>query len=76
MNFRFPVAIGIISVNVVVFCFLAWQLQSVMMDNSIAVLGILKAGANLNPFTLGGEPWRIVPSFWHAASCSEHVWVV
>jgi membrane associated rhomboid family serine protease/antitoxin component YwqK of YwqJK toxin-antitoxin module len=64
MGFRFPVTIAIISVNVIVFGILAWQLQSIMMDNSLAVLTILKAGANLNPFTLGGQPWRIITSMF------------
>ena len=28
------------------------------------MLAILYAGANLNPFTLGGEPWRIITSMF------------
>jgi membrane associated rhomboid family serine protease/antitoxin component YwqK of YwqJK toxin-antitoxin module len=64
MNFRHPVTIGIISLNVVAFGILAWQLQSIMMNGSAAAVGILRAGANLNPLTLGGEPWRLVTSMF------------
>lgn len=35
-----------------------------MMDTSADVLAILNAGANLNPLTLGGEPWRILSAMF------------
>ena len=35
-----------------------------MMDSSADALAILHAGANLNPFTLGGEPWRMITSMF------------
>lgn len=50
----------LIGLNVVVFAWLALQQQSLMMDTSADVLAIIRAGANLNPLTLGGQPWRIV----------------
>src|SRR5688572_3719214 len=54
----------LIAINLVVFAWLALQQQSLMMDSNLDVLAILHAGANLNPFTLGGQPWRIVTSMF------------
>lgn len=54
----------LIALNVIVFAWLAIQQTSVMMNSSADVLAILHAGANLNPFTLGGEPWRIITSMF------------
>lgn len=34
------------------------------MDRNIDVLAIIQAGANLNPFTLGGESWRMISSMF------------
>ena len=64
MNQRAPVTIGIIAVNVIVFAILAWQLKSLMMNTHVDSIAILHAGANLNPLTLGGEPWRIITSMF------------
>jgi membrane associated rhomboid family serine protease/antitoxin component YwqK of YwqJK toxin-antitoxin module len=50
--------------NTLFFCWLAWQQQNLLLDNPEDVLAVLRAGANLNPFTLGGEPWRIVTSMF------------
>ena len=55
---------ALLGLNVLVFAWLAIQQQSLMMDQSVDVLAILHAGANLNPFTLGGEPWRILTSMF------------
>ena len=54
----------LIGINVVVFAWLAFQQQSLTMNTSADVLAILEAGANLNPYTLGGEPWRIITSMF------------
>ena len=54
----------LIGINVIVFAWLAFQQQSLMMNTSGDVLAILEAGANLNPYTLGGEPWRIITSMF------------
>jgi membrane associated rhomboid family serine protease/antitoxin component YwqK of YwqJK toxin-antitoxin module len=54
----------LLGLNVLVFAWLAIQQQSLMMNRSVDVLAILHAGANLNPFTLGGEPWRILTSMF------------
>src|SRR5688572_27654621 len=54
----------LIAINLVVFAWLALQQQSLMMDSNLDVLAILHAGANLNPFTLGGQPWRIITSMF------------
>lgn len=60
MNFRYTVTISLISLNVLAFAVLAWQQQSMMMNTTADVQAILQAGANLNPFTLGGQWWRIL----------------
>src|SRR6188768_4500154 len=54
----------LVGVNVIVFAWLAIQQQSLMMNKNVDVLAILSAGANLNPLTLGGEPWRIFTSMF------------
>jgi membrane associated rhomboid family serine protease/antitoxin component YwqK of YwqJK toxin-antitoxin module len=54
----------LIGINVLAFGWLAFQQQSLMMNSSPDVLAILNAGANLNPFTLGGQPWRIITSMF------------
>jgi rhomboid protease GluP len=60
-----PIATYIlIGINVLVFAWLAFQQQSLMMNNTADVLAILNAGANHNPFTLGGQPWRMITSMF------------
>jgi membrane associated rhomboid family serine protease/antitoxin component YwqK of YwqJK toxin-antitoxin module len=54
----------LIGINLIAFGWLALQQQSLMMDSNFDVLAILDAGANLNPFTLGGQPWRIITSMF------------
>lgn len=54
----------LIGLNVAVFAWLAIQQKSIMMDTSADVLAIINAGANLNPLTLGGQPWRIVTAMF------------
>jgi membrane associated rhomboid family serine protease len=61
---KLPVTFSLIALNVAVFAYLAWQQKSFLMDTNLDVLAILRAGANLNPYTLGGEPWRIVTSMF------------
>ncbi len=51
-------------INTVVFSWLAIQQQSLMMDRGIDVIAILHAGGNFNPFTLNGEPWRLITSMF------------
>lgn len=55
---------ALLGLNLFVFVWLAIQQQSLMMKSGLDVLAILHAGANLNPFTLGGEPWRIITSMF------------
>jgi len=64
MNLRHPAALGLIGINVFVFAILAWQLTSLLMNDNASSIAILHAGANLNPLTLGGEPWRIITSMF------------
>lgn len=54
----------LIAINIMVYAWLALQQQSVMMDSNADALAILHTGANLNPLTLGGEPWRMVTSMF------------
>lgn len=64
MRINYGFTIVLISLNVIVFGWLAIQQGSVMMNSGADVLAILHAGANLNPFTVGGEPWRIISSMF------------
>jgi membrane associated rhomboid family serine protease len=57
---RYPVTIGLIILNTLAFAFLAWQQKSLTMSTPEDVIAILNSGANLNVFTLDGQPWRIV----------------
>jgi membrane associated rhomboid family serine protease len=62
---RYPVStFALIVVNLIIFGWLAIRLQNLTMGRNVDVLTILHAGANLNPFTLGGEPWRIITSMF------------
>ena len=54
----------LIGINVVVFAWLAFQQQDLMMSGNADVLAIIRAGANLNPLTLGGQPWRVISSMF------------
>ena len=54
----------LMAINILVFGALAFQQQSLMMDSNLDVLAIIRAGANLNPLTLGGQPWRIITSMF------------
>ena len=64
MNKNFLSTLILLGLNLIVFAWLAIQQQSLMMSSSLDVLGILHAGANFNPFTLGSEPWRIIASMF------------
>lgn len=54
----------LIGANVLVFAWLAFRQQSIMMNSQADVLAILWAGADFNPLTLNGEPWRLVTSMF------------
>ena len=54
----------LLAINVIAFGWLALQQQSLMMNSNVDMLAILHAGANLNPFTLGGQPWRMITSMF------------
>ncbi len=54
----------LIGLNVLVYAWLAVKQQSLMMDTNADALAILHTGANLNPLTLGGEPWRMITSMF------------
>lgn len=63
----------LLALNVLVFIVLALNLQSLEMNTQRDALAILHLGSNVNPLTLGGQPWRIVTSMflhfgiWHLA---------
>jgi membrane associated rhomboid family serine protease/antitoxin component YwqK of YwqJK toxin-antitoxin module len=59
-NINYPVTLALIGINTLVFIVLAVELKSLSMESALAVISILKAGGNLNPLTLGGEPWRVI----------------
>ena len=54
----------LIGINLLVYAWLALQQQSLMMTTNADALAILHSGANLNPLTLGGEPWRMITSMF------------
>lgn len=54
----------LIGVNILTFGWLAFQQKSLMMDSNTDVLAIIQAGANLNPLTIGGQPWRLITSMF------------
>jgi len=64
---------ALLAANILVFLALAFQLQSVSMNTSLDAMTILHWGSNVNPLTLGGQPWRIFTSMflhfgiWHLA---------
>lgn len=64
---------ALIAINLTVFLALALHLRSLTMDTPRDQLAILHWGANVNPLTLGGQPWRIFTSMflhfgiWHLA---------
>ncbi len=55
---------GLLILNVLIFGWLAFQEQSPWLDRNTDVLAILRFGSNMNPMTLGGEPWRIIVSMF------------
>jgi membrane associated rhomboid family serine protease/antitoxin component YwqK of YwqJK toxin-antitoxin module len=55
---------GILIANVLVFLVLAVQLKSLSMDTPSDVMTILHWGSNVNPLTLGGQPWRMFTSMF------------
>ena len=59
-----PIATYVLmAINVVAYAILAIYQQSPILD-PVDIVTILNAGANFNPFTLGGEPWRLVASMF------------
>jgi membrane associated rhomboid family serine protease len=54
----------LIGINLIVYGILAFQQQNFLMDSNVDSLAILHAGANLNPLTLGGQPWRMITSMF------------
>jgi len=54
----------LIGINILAYGWLAFQQGNLMLDGGLDRLAILHAGANFNPFTLGGEPWRIITSMF------------
>lgn len=64
---RFPVTVGLIVINILIFLWLAWVQQTLAFSDPEDFLALLLTGANFNPLTLGGQPWRILSSmFLHA----------
>ncbi|MEO5979110.1 MAG: rhomboid family intramembrane serine protease [Chryseolinea sp.] len=54
----------LLGINFLVFALLSLQQQSLMFNTNADVLAILDAGGNLNPMTMGGQPWRIITSMF------------
>jgi membrane associated rhomboid family serine protease len=64
---RSPVVTGLIVANVLVFAVLAWRQWTLTFSDPDDFLVLLFTGANFNPLTLGGQPWRLLSSmFMHA----------
>jgi membrane associated rhomboid family serine protease/antitoxin component YwqK of YwqJK toxin-antitoxin module len=64
---NYPVTSGLILMNLLIFISFSWQQETVMFSDAEDFLILFQAGANFNPFTLDGEPWRIITSmFMHA----------
>lgn len=66
-----PVTFILVALNVLLFAWVAFQQQSLLLDAYQDLVALLRAGANFNPYTLGGEPWRLITSMflhvgiWH-----------
>jgi membrane associated rhomboid family serine protease/antitoxin component YwqK of YwqJK toxin-antitoxin module len=65
MNRRLPFLTGtLIAMNVIVFIVFSWRQDTVMFSTVEDNLFLFWTGANFNPFTLGGEPWRLITSMF------------
>jgi len=64
---RLPVVTGLIAGNALVFAVLAWRQWTLTFSDPDDFLVLLFTGANFNPLTMGGQPWRLLSSmFMHA----------
>jgi membrane associated rhomboid family serine protease/antitoxin component YwqK of YwqJK toxin-antitoxin module len=54
----------LIGINLLAYGWLALLQHNLMLDTGLDSIAILHAGANFNPFTLGGQPWRIITSMF------------
>jgi membrane associated rhomboid family serine protease len=61
---QYPVTLVLISGNVLIFGVLAIVTESLFFDTASHVAAMIEAGANFNPLTLGGEPWRLATSMF------------
>ncbi|MBL0742781.1 rhomboid family intramembrane serine protease [Chryseolinea lacunae] len=60
-----PIATYVLmGLNLLAYAALAFHQQNPMLDAPADVLATLHTGANFNPFTLGGEPWRLITSMF------------
>jgi membrane associated rhomboid family serine protease/antitoxin component YwqK of YwqJK toxin-antitoxin module len=61
---KYPVTFLLILVNGLVFAFFALKRETIMFSEYEDFVEIFWFGANFNPFTLGGEPWRLITSMF------------
>lgn len=61
---KIPGTIALASINIIVFVWMAILNETLMFNEQEDFLSLLWTGANFNPFTLGGEPWRLITSMF------------
>lgn len=61
---RYPATASLILMNGLVFAAMALHLQNVLFNRSEDFLFMLASGANFNPYTVGGEYWRLLTSMF------------
>lgn len=59
-----PVTLAIIIINALVFLASAWVVGGLSFQNAAGQYFMLHAGANFNPYTVGGQYWRLLTSMF------------
>lgn len=61
---NYPVTFLLLLANILVFAFFAVMQQTLMFSTEEDFYAVFIAGANFNPFTLGGQSWRLFSSMF------------